>query len=83
MPFSGRWTRVTSPPRRFTASRQSQATPGTPLEHYAAPFISTGALVRVLEGWCAPFPGYFLYYPSRRHPPAALTALIKTLRLTG
>jgi DNA-binding transcriptional LysR family regulator len=51
------------------------------LEHYAAPFISAGKLVRVLEGWCAPFPGYFLYYPSRRQQPAALSALIKTLRL--
>ena len=51
------------------------------LEHYAAPFVSAGRLVRVLEGWCAPFPGYFLYYPSRRQQPAALTALIKTLRL--
>jgi DNA-binding transcriptional LysR family regulator len=51
------------------------------LEHYAAPFISAGKLVRVLEGWCAPFPGYFLYYPSRRQQPAALSALIETLRL--
>jgi len=51
------------------------------LEHYAAPFISAGDLVRVLEGWCPPFPGYFLYYPSRRQQPAALSALIKTLRL--
>jgi DNA-binding transcriptional LysR family regulator len=51
------------------------------LEHYAAPFISSGKLVRVLEDWCPPFPGYFLYYPSRRQQPAALTALIKTLRL--
>ncbi len=51
------------------------------LEHYAAPFISAGKLVRVLEGWCSPFPGYFLYYPSRRQQPAALSALIKTLRL--
>jgi DNA-binding transcriptional LysR family regulator len=51
------------------------------LEHYSARFISTGKLVRVLEDWCAPFPGYFLYYPSRRQQPAALSALIKTLRL--
>ena len=51
------------------------------LEHYAAPFIASGKLVRVLEGWCPPFPGYFLYYPSRRQQPAALSALIKTLRL--
>jgi DNA-binding transcriptional LysR family regulator len=51
------------------------------LEHYSARFISTGKLVRVLEDWCTPFPGYFLYYPSRRQQPAALSALIKTLRL--
>ena len=51
------------------------------LEHHAAPFISAGKLVRVLEDWCPPFPGYFLYYPSRRQQPAALSALIKTLRL--
>jgi len=51
------------------------------LEHYAAPFISAGRLVRVLEGWCQAFPGYFLYYPSRRLQPPALSALIETLRL--
>jgi len=51
------------------------------LEHYAAPFIKAGKLVRVLESWCAPFPGHFLYYPSRRQQPAALSALIQTLRL--
>jgi len=51
------------------------------LEQYASPFIAAGKLVRVLESWCAPFPGYFLYYPSRRQQPAALSALIETLRL--
>ena len=41
-------------------------------EDYVAPLISTGALVRVLEEWCEPFPGYHLYYPSRRQqrPPS-------------
>jgi DNA-binding transcriptional LysR family regulator len=51
------------------------------MEDHAAPYLASGALVRVLEDWCAPFPGYFLYYPSRRQLPAALTALIDTLRL--
>jgi DNA-binding transcriptional LysR family regulator len=46
-----------------------------------APQIESGALVRVLEDWCPPFAGYFLYYPSRRQQPAALSALIETLRL--
>jgi DNA-binding transcriptional LysR family regulator len=43
--------------------------------------LATGALVRVLEDWCPPFPGFFLYYPTRKHQPAALTALISVLRL--
>jgi DNA-binding transcriptional LysR family regulator len=47
----------------------------------AAPHLASGALVRVLEDWCPPFAGYFLYYPSRRQQPAALSALIDTLRL--
>src|SRR5579863_1341778 len=46
----------------------------------AAPHVASGALVRVLEDWCPPFPGFFLYYPSRRQQPAALSALIETLR---
>jgi DNA-binding transcriptional LysR family regulator len=45
------------------------------VEHH----LATGALVRVLEDWCPPFPGFFLYYPSRRQLPAALSALIETL----
>ncbi len=53
------------------------------LEHYAAPFLAAGKLVRVLEAWCPSFSGYFVYYPSRRQQPAALAALIKTLRLQG
>ena len=47
----------------------------------AAPHLASGALVRVLEDWCPPFAGFFLYYPSRRQQPAALSALINTLRL--
>lgn len=43
--------------------------------------LASGALIRVLEDWCQPFPGFFLYYPSRRQQPAALAALINTLRL--
>jgi len=50
-------------------------------EEYVAPQIARGALVRVLDDWCPPFAGYFLYYPSRRQQPAALAALVDTLRL--
>jgi DNA-binding transcriptional LysR family regulator len=46
----------------------------------AQPYLDSGALERVLEDWSPPFPGFFLYYPSRRQQPAALTPLIETLR---
>jgi DNA-binding transcriptional LysR family regulator len=49
-------------------------------EETAAPHLASGALVRVLADWCPPYPGFFLYYPSRRQLPAALAALIETLR---
>ena len=49
-------------------------------EEHAAPHFETGALLRVLEDWSQPFPGFFLYYPSRRQQSAALSALIKALR---
>ena len=51
-------------------------------EELAAQALAKGALVRVLDDWCQPFPGFFLYYPSRRQQPAALAALINTLRLS-
>jgi DNA-binding transcriptional LysR family regulator len=51
------------------------------LEEHALPHLASGALVRVLDDWCPPFAGYFLYHPSRRQQPAALSALIDALRL--
>jgi DNA-binding transcriptional LysR family regulator len=45
-------------------------------EGYVRDAIKSGALVSVLDDWCAPFPGPFLYYPSRRQPPPALAAFI-------
>jgi DNA-binding transcriptional LysR family regulator len=54
---------------------------GTALEETLRDRIANGQLVQVLRDWCPVFPGYFLYYPSRRNQPAALAALIDTLRL--
>lgn len=39
-------------------------------------FIAKRKLVRVLSDWCPAYPGFFLYYPSRRQLPAALRAFI-------
>jgi DNA-binding transcriptional LysR family regulator len=45
--------------------------------------VTDGRLVRVLEDWCPPFPGYHLYYPSRRHTSPALALLVDVLRYRG
>jgi DNA-binding transcriptional LysR family regulator len=42
--------------------------------------IRSGALVSVLDDWCPPFPGPFLYYPSRHQPPPALAAFVDFVR---
>lgn len=42
--------------------------------------IAAGRLRTVLSEWSPPYPGYYLYYPSRRQTPA-LKALIEALRV--
>jgi DNA-binding transcriptional LysR family regulator len=49
-------------------------------EDYVAALIAEGALVRVLEDWSPPFPGYHLYYPSRRQQSPAFALLVEALR---
>jgi DNA-binding transcriptional LysR family regulator len=52
-------------------------------EDQVLPHIATGQLIRVLEDWCPPFPGYHLYYPSRRHSSPAFALLVDALRFRG
>ncbi len=49
-------------------------------EDYVVPYIASGELLCVLDDWCEPFPGYHLYYPSRRQPSAAFTLVVDALR---
>ncbi len=51
------------------------------IEDQIAPLVKAGALARVLDEWCAPFPGFFLYYPGRRQVSPALAAFIEAVRL--
>ena len=44
--------------------------------------IDQGRLVRVLEDWSPSYPGFYLYYPSRRHMPSALRALVDFAKST-
>ncbi|WP_448664751.1 LysR family transcriptional regulator [Sphingomonas sp. CJ20] len=45
--------------------------------------LESGTLEAVLTEWSPPFPGYHLYYPSRRQPTAAFAALVEGLRYRG
>ncbi|HRO59245.1 MAG TPA: LysR family transcriptional regulator [Burkholderiaceae bacterium] len=51
-------------------------------EEEFVPHIDEGRLVRVMEDWCPPFAGYFLYYPSRRQPSPAFSLVVDALRAT-
>lgn len=42
--------------------------------------VKEGRLERVLDDWCPPFPGYHLYYPSRRYSSPAFALLVEALR---
>jgi DNA-binding transcriptional LysR family regulator len=46
-------------------------------------YIQRGELIRVLEDWCAPFSGYHLYYPHRRHASPAFALVVEALRFRG
>jgi DNA-binding transcriptional LysR family regulator len=80
---AGRVVKV-SPPGKLIASNQGLARRAAldgvgfwpTFEGYVREEVRSGVLVSVLDDWCAPFPGPFLYYPSRRQQPPALGAFI-------
>jgi DNA-binding transcriptional LysR family regulator len=45
--------------------------------------IKEGRLIRVLSDWCPSFPGYHLYYPSRRQTSPAFTLFRDALHYSG
>lgn len=49
-------------------------------EGLVQPHIDKGRLERVLEDWCPAYPGYHLFYPSRRQPSAAFALMVDALR---
>ena len=49
-------------------------------EDSVTPHLEAKRLQRVLDDWCAPFPGYHLYYPSRRQTSRAFSLLVEALR---
>ncbi len=49
-------------------------------ESQASQAVAEGRLVSVLEDWCPYYPGFFLYYPSRRQLPGPLRAFLDFVR---
>ena len=49
------------------------------MEDQVAATLTHSDLERVLEDWCTPFPGYYLFYPNRRHPMTAFTLFVAAL----
>jgi DNA-binding transcriptional LysR family regulator len=70
---------LNSTPHIVLAALQGLGIAFLPEEEFT-PHIEEGRLVRVLEEWCAPFEGYYLYYPSRRQPSPAFSLVLDALR---
>lgn len=51
-------------------------------EGYVRDPLAAGKLVRVLEDWCPPFDGFFVYYPSRRQMRPALRAFVDFFKVS-
>lgn len=49
-------------------------------EDMVAAHVAAGELIGVLDEWCKPFPGYHLYFPSRRQSSPAFNLLVDALR---
>lgn len=49
-------------------------------EDLAREHVAEGRLKRVLDDWCPTFPGYHLYYPSRRQSSPAFNLVVDALR---
>jgi DNA-binding transcriptional LysR family regulator len=52
-------------------------------EDELSPYLEEGRLIRVLQDWCPPFPGYYMYYPSRRQPSPAFALVVEALRYSA
>jgi DNA-binding transcriptional LysR family regulator len=66
-------------PQMLAAAAQGNGLAYVP-EDVAQPLVEEGSLVRVLDDWTPVFPGYHLYYPSRRQASPAFSLVVDALR---
>lgn len=50
------------------------------MEETFRPYIERGELISLLDDYLPPFPGFYLYFPSRHNQPPKLRALIEHVR---
>ncbi|MBS9719381.1 LysR family transcriptional regulator [Tianweitania sp. BSSL-BM11] len=53
------------------------------VEETFRPHLQSGELVAIMEEFCPPFPGFFLYFPQRRNLAPKLRALVDHMRFRG
>lgn len=70
---------LNSLPQRLEAAEAGLGLAYVP-EDTIADGVAAGRLQHVLVDWCVPFPGYYLYYPSRRQHTTAFALLVDALR---
>jgi DNA-binding transcriptional LysR family regulator len=68
-----------SSPQILTSALQGYGLAYVP-EDMARPFITDGSLVQVLDDWSPTFPGYHLYYASRRQTSPVFSLVVNALR---
>ncbi|CNB23336.1 LysR family transcriptional regulator [Yersinia pseudotuberculosis] len=66
-------------PERIDAAQSGFGLACVPEDSIQA-FLRSGKLIQVLEAWCPSFPGYYLYYPSRKQHPPVFALMIDALR---
>jgi DNA-binding transcriptional LysR family regulator len=71
---------VTNDPRVVELAVLAGCGVGFAFESQAAPYLATGTLEAVLHAWSTSFPGFHIYYPSRRQMTPALRAFIDLLK---
>lgn len=54
---------------------------GFGMEETYAPYIARGELVTLLDAWLPTFPGFYLYFSSRKHMPPRLRAFIDHVKM--
>jgi DNA-binding transcriptional LysR family regulator len=74
----GQWVFNSSTPR-LRAALAGHGVAYLP-EDMAASHVADGTLVQVLQDWCQTFPGYHLYFPSRRQSSPAFQLVVGALR---